>query len=675
MRPLPIVPALILCLAVPARADKRLDEAVAKAEAQLAKGREDEAVKILQKAATRAPRDAEAQLALGTLLARLGKLDEAEVAFGKAGELAPAAPPRVRARVLAGRSAFALRAGTSGESLELARTAVATEAGAESLAALARAQARRGEPAARETAERATRAAPTSAAAHLARGEAFLAAHLSKEAEAAYRRALELAPRSAPSQAGLALALAGQGHVEAALAAARAATELDPRSAEALASLGLVFLAQDPQDKSSDAVSAVQQGSFLEPRNPLVKLRVGRVFESRGQAEEAAAAYGEAAGLDPSWAAPRVATLALQSSKGDAKGALAGLRALPEELQASGEAQLLLGRLLSRTGDPSGAKRALDRAVLALPGLAEAQAAHGDAAYDVGELALAAEAYGRAAQLAPGNRDYRSRYGLFLAYDGRLQEALSVLLELTAPPQGPDAAAFMNLGWVYRHFKPPKVAEAVAAYTQALKLEPKNGEAALGVALGYRAAKQWARAASAYERVVEVDPEREGEAMLGVAWCHYRGGDDYKARFYTGLAVKAGADVGELREALGVPVTPGAAQNLEDERAQLARELGAKNAGVQVRAARGLVELGQPAVPTLAAALARKGTSIAAREAIVDGLGRLGPAARAALPQLERLIKAGPPRSDPPGSGEEDRGREERLVRAMQAAALRIRGQ
>ena len=45
--------ALAFLAAAPALADKKRDEAVAKAEAQLAKGKDDEAVKILQKAAAR----------------------------------------------------------------------------------------------------------------------------------------------------------------------------------------------------------------------------------------------------------------------------------------------------------------------------------------------------------------------------------------------------------------------------------------------------------------------------------------------------------------------------------------------------------------------------------------------------------------------------------------------
>jgi tetratricopeptide (TPR) repeat protein len=625
-----MLPALLLALSVvlPARADKRLDEAVAKAEAQLVKGKQAEAVKILQKAASQAPSDPEAQLALARILLRAGQRDEAAVAFGKARELAPAAAASARARVLAGVSAFELRAGTAREALALARLATEAEASGEPLAALARAQARLSDPAARATADQAAQAAPNSAAVQLARGEALLAAHLAREAEAAYRRALELQPRSAAAGSGLALALASQGRGAEAIETARAAAQFDATSAEPLVALGLAALAQDPLDKNSEAAAAVQQAAFLEPKNPLVKLAVGRVFESRGQLEQALAAYDEAARLDPSWAAPRVAALELQSRSGDADGALRGVRALPAELKEAAEAQLLLGKLLLRKEDANGAKAALDLAVAALPGLAEAQAAHGSAAYSVGELTLAADAYGRAVQIEPGG--------------------------------------FISLGWLYRNFEPPRVAEAVAAYEKALALNPKNGQAALGVALSYRAGRQWTRAITAYERVSRVDKKLDGEGLLGMAWCYYRSGDTYKASFFTGLAARAGADVRTIRTALtrsaraAAPGAPQAGERSDDDLPELVDQLGSKNGGLQARAVKSLVGLGRPAVPYLAAALSRPASTIAAREA---------------LPHLDRLIKEGPPVPGGDDSQEEvaRQLREARLLSAMQAAAVRIR--
>ena len=673
MRLLSVAFALVVCAAgLPAWADKRLDDAVAKAEAQLSKGKPEEAVKVLQKAVAQAPRDPEPSLALFRMLTRLGRLDEAGTALAKAGELASTAPPGVRARVRAGQSIFALRMGATGDALALARQAVEASAGPESLAALAHAQVRMDSGAARETAARAVGAAPDSAAAQTALGAALHAAWLDQEAEAAYRRAVKLEPGSVTANTGLALALAGQGKAAPALEAARAATQADPHSAEAQAALGLAALAQDPEDRKSDAMAAVQQASLLEPKNALVTLDLGHVFEIRGQLDQAALAYGRAAELDPSWSAPRVAALALRLRQGDAQGALAGMRALPEDLRRSGESDLLLGRLLSQKEEWPAALIALDRAALAFPGLAEAHALRGTAAYNAGELKLAADAYGRAVELRPDNVAYLSSYATYLGYDGRQEEGVAVLLKVTTRPAGQTADSWMQLAALYRSFEPPRVAEAVAAYEKVLKLDPKNGQAALGVALSYREGKQWARAIGAYERVEQAYPRLAGEAQLGTAWCHLMSGDESRARFYTGLALHNGADVDGIRQALSRPA--GASAGAFDL-ADLIDQLRSKNAGLQARAVKGLLDLGRPAVPALADALQRKGMSLAVRERIVDGLGGLGPAAREALPQLDRLGKTAPSPPAAQESSEEKalRDREARLLASAQAASEKIR--
>jgi tetratricopeptide (TPR) repeat protein len=544
------VAVVVLGVTSTAWADKNLDKAVAKAERQLAEGKQDDAVKTLKKAVSKARHDPEAPLALARFLSRLGRLEDAGAALAEAEARSTGGSPAIRARVLAARSAFALRTGTVAEAVDLAQQAVEAEAGAVSLSALARAEARAGDPGASTTAAEATRAAPDSAEAQLASGDAFLAQGLARQAEAAYRRASEIEPRSALALAGLARALADQGRAAEALETARAAAEADPTCAEARAAVGVAALAADPADASSDAAAAVQQATFLEPGNPLVKLELGQVFESRGQLDEARAAYEEAAALDPTWAAPRVAALALRLGAGDTEGTLAGLRALPDPRRTTGAAQLLLGRALLKAGDPAAARAALERAVVALPGRAEAHAALGDAAEAAGERALAADAYGRAVECAPDDLRYRTRHGVLLTRDGRLDEALAELLEVTGRPEGRDVETLIDLGAVYRSFRPARVEKAVAAYQEALRLDPRSGEAALGVAQSYRAGKQWKRAIDAYQDVAEVDRRREGDGLLGVAWCYCLSHDLYKARFYAGLAAKAGANMRKIRAAL-----------------------------------------------------------------------------------------------------------------------------
>ena len=300
------------------------------------------------------------------------------------------------------------------------------------------------------------------------------------------------------------------------------------------------------------------------------------------------------------------------------------------------------------------------------------QALRGAAAYGAGELKLAADAYGRAVELDPGNLAYRTSHALHLGYDGRRDEAMAALLEVAAKPEGQTSETWMALGGIYRGMEPPRVADAVAAYEKALKLDPKNGQAALGVARSYRAGRQWARAIAAYERVSSAFPRLDREGLLGTAWCYQLSGDDTRARFYTGLAARAGADVEPLRRALS---REGATAD-DFERAELVGGLRSKSAGEQARAVHGLLELGGPAVPSLAAALGRAGTSLAARELIVDGLARLGPAAREALPQLDRLAGAAPAAPGPQESDEEkaQREREARLADQARVAAERIRG-
>ena len=93
-----------------------------------------------------------------------------------------------------------------------------------------------------------------------------------------------------------------------------------------------------------------------------------------------------------------------------------------------------------------GGQAALDAAVAALPGLAEAQASLGTAAYNVGELKLAADAYGKAVEIEPDNFAYLSNYGLFLGYDGRLDEGLAVLQKLTNGRRRTPAPSSISAG-------------------------------------------------------------------------------------------------------------------------------------------------------------------------------------------------------------------------------------
>src|SRR5574341_484229 len=126
--------AALAFLASVGSAQSKLEQAVAKALEQVQKGKPEEAVKTLTKAAAEA--GAEGQIALAGLHERLGNLDEAQAAYNQA--KAPASGPG-RADVLAPVANFNLRKGSGKDALAVANEAVAASASANALAAQARA--------------------------------------------------------------------------------------------------------------------------------------------------------------------------------------------------------------------------------------------------------------------------------------------------------------------------------------------------------------------------------------------------------------------------------------------------------------------------------------------------------------------------------------------------------
>jgi len=642
--------AVLAFLALPAAAQSKLDQAIAKAYEQLQKGKPEEAVKTLTKAAGEA--GPEGQLALGRLQERIGDLDAAAAAYGQA--------KGGGANALAAVANFTLRTGTAKDALAIARQAVAAGATPEALAAEARALVRSEDgPAALVAADKAVAAGPSSAMAHVARGEALIALGKNAEAEAALRKAVELDPKSALAWSRLARAQLATAKPAEAVASARKATELDDKFGEGFAILGAAIVAENPKSWS-DGIAQAQQGAFLDPKNPLVQAAVGKVFEANGQLEQAAGAYRRALQADSAFAPARLALIQAELNRGNRDAALAEAKKAAADMPTSPDLQMLIGEMTVRKGDFAEAVAFLERAMKGLPGNADGWALLGRSYHAVRRYDEAADAFGKAVELAPQNLNYRSTYGLILGQSGDLEKALAELQKVTGTAGYKDAAGWANLGWVFRNLNKPQ--DSIAAYQKALELDPKQEQAALGLGWAYQYTKEYDKAIAAYEQAIRIDPkEASADANLGIAWCYFFKRQVPEAKAFADKAATAGRSVTQLKEnidKLEKALASGAILDKEMmEKAQAEQQayeernrkieaadnaVRSKTPATRARAARDLASLAGPsAVPALIF-LMQSDSNYDVRISACQALGSLGPAARQALPNIDGVLRQPP---------------------------------
>jgi superkiller protein 3 len=663
MTKLSLLAAAAILLAAPlVRADQKLDQAVAKAEEQIAKGKPEEALKNMTKFAEGA-NSGEAFLALARIQEKAGELEAAAQTATRAvsASLGNAA---VKADALAAVANYELMRGSSKDALARADEAVKTASTATTLAALARAEARAKEGVtALATADKAVAASASSAPAHEARGDALLVLARYADAIAAYRKALELDPKGHRPRVGLVRALAMDGKAAEAVAEARKATELDQKSGDAFAALGFALALEDPQKNWSDAIAQAQQGVFLNPRSAFANIVVGRIFDLAGNLDQAIASYRKALEADPTNGTARVALINNQARKGDNDGALAEAQKLVAENPNNAEGQLLVARALIRKGDFQGAAPALEKAAQLAPGVAEAHALLGTAYQYNRRSEEALAAYRKAVELDPKNLDYRTTYGLLLGLADKHDEGVAELKKVVADPTYKREDAWINLGWVYRNMTPPKTDESVAAYKKALAIDPKNVQSALGMGWAYSYGKNWDGAIGAFDQAVKIDPKTAGEAQNGMAWAYFFKKDMAKAKEMAEKAKAAGredARLGSMIERMEKAMAAGASSIAEAEKAadeaqkeyEAARKAQAKvdeinqglksgSAGARRRALQALPGVigAAESMPYLIRAL-REDPDYGVREGAVQALKAIGCGAKAALPHLKYVINA-----------------------------------
>ncbi len=647
--------ALLAIGSMTAWADQKLDEAVAKAQEQLRKGRQEEAVKTIQKLVDQGGAGSEGQLVLSRLHQRLGDLDDAGQALDAA---VASATGELKAQALAGRSAFDLEVAAGQTALAHAEQAVSIVANAATLSARARAKVRVGDfPGAKADAEQALQNDPQGASGRIALGEALVGLGRPADAVDVLQKAVATASRPrcllcaddvvTLARTRLALALIGAGRTLEAVAVARQASNDDPHSGEAFAVLGTAILAEN-KAHWNDAIAQAQMGIFNNPKSPLVHVMVARLFQAGSNPQQADHHYRLALEADPAYAPARVALLQMLAAGGQLDDAEAQARKLLQETPHSGDAHLALGTILVRKGQFLEAIPVLEKAVQYSPGAAPGHALLGLAAQRAGRYPQAAEAYRQAAKLDPKNPAYQETFGLVLGQAGRHQEGAEVLRKLTSAPGYDRSAGFTNLGWVYRNMDPRQPTKSAAAYKRALALDPKNTQAAIGMGWAYLYAGDYDQGIAAFFQAMKIDEKATGEAYYGIARCYYFKEDMDRAATAAKKAQAAGRNVSGLLEAIA-RYRAAVRQNEKDqvraiadakawEKAQAPiRQLrDEKDTQLRVDAARALASI--PAsfsVQPLTWALQEEDREV--RLAACQSLAKMGPAAAEALPMLKHL--------------------------------------
>jgi len=465
------LPLLAVLLAVPAAADdkkkddKKGKEAAAQpvvvdplkdAEAKLAAGDAEGAIKALEVVAAA---NGAAALRLGVLREDRGETDLAIDAYKAASATLTGAPKgealgrmavaqdargmsEARATAEAALAAdpegvwptiaasyLRIHEGKADEGVALAQKAVAAGGGAGATAALAHAQAAKGDMGA---------------------------------AEATYRQAIAADPRASAATVGLASVLRQTGRAAEAEPMLAKVIEAAPGNIEAYKEMARVKIAQGrAQEALADAnLAAAMAENDPEAAALVVEVRVAGALESvkAGQADLAVSDLMQLRDKNPESAAVRMGLAKAQIARRDVAGAIAELQKAVELEPKNAAAQYELGNTLLRL--------------------------KGDAASAIAPLQKAAE-------LEPANTLYATTLGAGLVAAQQVAPAIDVLTRLTALPDYKRPEGFMALGQAYVQGK--KYKEAVAALEKATSLAPDNPDAWASLGWAYFGLKDAAK--------------------------------------------------------------------------------------------------------------------------------------------------------------------------------------
>lgn len=461
-------------------------------------GRADEAEKAYLAVLEAAPKNTDALLNLGALVAAQGRFEEAERYYKRAAELEP-----TDAAVRSNLGNLMQTQKRLDEAADYYRAALDLD--------------------------------PRLAEAHINLGNLYLAQGQLEKAAECLSRGVEINPRFVHAHSALGAALAGLDRRDDAVAAFTTAAEREPPNAQVLNNLGGALYNNQDYEGAADSY---RRSLSIEPNDAVVRSKFGTVLEKLEQKDEAITQFRKVIALDPDHfeALTHLARLLIGTGEHEeAEERLARCKELrPDDAEvafqygnlclAKQEADRAIShfeRALSLHGDTSEAYNnlanalqnldrhdeaveALNKAIKVNPKSAHAWNNLGNSLVALKKQEEAVDAYRRAAEIDPKLDVAMINLGNALRAMDRLDEALQ-WFEKALQKNPALYSAYNGIGLSYQAYN--KHEKAIEAFKRAGEIRPHYAQALNNLAISYQETGRHPKAIKAYQDILDNHPE------------------------------------------------------------------------------------------------------------------------------------------------------------------------
>jgi len=374
---------------------------------------------------------------------------------------------------------------------------------------------------------------PDSPDAHVNLGQALAKQGKLDEAVAEFRTAIRLEPHFPQAHTNLGDALKDQGKLDEAIAEFRTAIRLKPDYGEALGKLGSALKGQGKVD---EAIAEFRRAIRLNPDETQAYFSLGNALSSQGKVDEAIAEFRTAIRLKPDYPGAHVNLGAALGNQGKVDEAIAEFRAAirlkPDDANAHND----LGAALAKQSNLDDAIPEYRTAIRLKPDFPEAHANLGVALKGQGKLDEAIEEWRTVIRLKPDHAGARNNLGNALSRRGELDEAIAEYR--TAIRLKPDQAeAHNNLGLALH--KQGKLDEAIAEYRAAIRLKPDDALAHHNLGSDLSRQGKLDEAIAEYHAAIRLKPDDAGNHYdLGIALSGRGKLDEAIAEYRTAIRLK-----------------------------------------------------------------------------------------------------------------------------------------